>query len=188
MSDSISAWDIRQYGNCRHFLSSAHFPRQTDTQDLKTPLTDFFISWKMTLKCEPSQYGGFLVSLHAHSMTALLFSGVKRRGAMLGALVLWAPSQKGWKRKMYVHIITYRSSNLNHRQCKQKIASGQLTNCFFKAHLFLTVSTCTPGVAFLTRHFDSIGQPCSWDTLAGLQARLNLRETSMTQYTCMNRQ
>lgn len=58
------------------------------TQDLKTPLTDFITSWKMTLKCEPSQYGGFLVSLHAHSMTALLFSGVKRRGAMLGALVL----------------------------------------------------------------------------------------------------
>lgn len=152
------------------------------------PLTDFFISWKMTLKCEPSQYGGFLVSLHAHSMTVLLFSGVKRRGAMLGALVLWAPSQKGWKRKMHSHIITYHRSNLNHRQCKQKIASRQVTNCFLKPHLFLTVSTCTPGVAFLARHFDSIGQPGSRDALAGLQARLDLWEPSMTQYTCMNRQ
>lgn len=63
-------------------------PKQMNTYDLKIPFTDFFISLKMTLKCEPSQYGGFLVSLHAHSMTVLLFSGVKRRGEMLGALLL----------------------------------------------------------------------------------------------------
>lgn len=66
---------------------------------LKTPFTDFTTSRKMTLKCEPSQYGAFLVSLQAQSMTVLSFSGLKRSGEMLGALALWAPSQKGWERQ-----------------------------------------------------------------------------------------
>lgn len=55
---------------------------------LKTPFTDFTTSLKMTLKCEPSQYGAFLVSLQAQSMTVLSFSRLKRSGVMLGALVL----------------------------------------------------------------------------------------------------
>lgn len=66
---------------------------------LKTPFTDLTKSRKMTLKCEPSQYGAFLVCLQAHSKTVPSFSGVKRRGRMLGASFLWAPSQKGWQRK-----------------------------------------------------------------------------------------
>jgi len=55
---------------------------------LKTPFMDIIKSWKMTLKCEPSQYGGPLVCLQAQSMTVRSLSGVKRRGEMLGAFDL----------------------------------------------------------------------------------------------------
>ncbi len=43
------------------------------------------------------------------------------------------------------------------------------------AHLFLTVSTGTPGVAFPSRHLHSVGQPGRRDRLCGLQAALNLQ-------------
>lgn len=66
----------------------APYPSLLKADHLKTPFTDFNTSLKMTLKCEPSQYGAFLVSLHAHNMTVLSLSGLKRSGAMLGALVL----------------------------------------------------------------------------------------------------
>ena len=59
-----------------------------NSSHLNTPFTFFTTSWKITLKCEPSQYGAFLVCLQAHSMTALSLSGVKRRGEKLGASVL----------------------------------------------------------------------------------------------------
>lgn len=49
-------------------------------------------------------------------------------------------------------------------------------------HLFLTVSACTPGVAFLSRNFHPIGQSSSRDALGGLQACLNLRVTSIIMY------
>lgn len=55
---------------------------------LNRPFTAFTTSRKMTLTCEASQYGAFLVCLQAHSRTALSLSGVKNRGEMLGALDL----------------------------------------------------------------------------------------------------
>lgn len=98
----ICGWLIRHNKDGFRFISiTVVAPRPPsaniwDAVHLKTPFTDFTTSRKMTFRCEPSQYGAFLVSLQAHSKTVLFLSGVKRRGEMLGAFVLWAPSQKGW--------------------------------------------------------------------------------------------
>lgn len=169
----------------------------TWTYDLKRPFTDFFTSLKMTLKCEPSQYGGFLVSLHAHSKTALLFSGVKRSGEMLGALLLWAPSQKGWKRKTctYVKAIpaipvcsVHHRRNFQGRRTLSHHQSKTGRSEWDNPHLLLTVSTCAPGVAFLRRNLHPIGQSSSRDTLGGLQAGLNLKVPSWLMNMCTIRQ
>ena len=102
---------------------------------LKMPFTDFTTSWKMTLKCEPSQYGAFLVCLQAHSMTVLSLSGVKRRGGILGALDLWAPSQKGWRRerKAWGHRLLNQFSSHKHFYFNARLFSIQ----YFK------ISSCT---------------------------------------------
>lgn len=52
------------------------------------------------------------------------------------------------------------------------------------AHLFLAVTTRTPGVAFPCRKLYSAGQPGCWDGLRGLRAPLNLKDKQQLHPLC----